>query len=146
MNKHILPALLALGLSGPAAADDACRPVVATGETFFNGAGFDGLAWTSLGDATAGDFGERTVSVALLGQKETGNGLLAATSHTFSGPDGSFSTRDNARLEELSPGLYRLDTQATIVAGAWGHLTIDGMVDFRLGWARWFARGEVCGL
>lgn len=146
MNKRILSALLVLGLSSSALADDACRSLVATGETFFNGVGFEGLAWTNLGDLSVGDFGERTVSVALLGQKQTGNGLLAATSHTFSGPEGSFTTRDNARLAELSPGLYRLDTQATIVDGAWGHLTIDGMVDFRQGWARWFAHGEVCGL
>jgi hypothetical protein len=71
--------------------------------------------------------------------------MTATTSHTFSGPDGWFTTTDRARLVELSPGLYLLDTQASITEGGWGQLSIDGLVDFRTGYARWFARGELCG-
>lgn len=63
---------------------------------------FDGSAFTKLG--------EYTVSVALLALKDTGIGLLVTTSHTCHGLEGSFTTMDNARLSELSPGIYLLDT------------------------------------
>jgi hypothetical protein len=120
-----------------------CEKVYASGETLATGpASFEGMAWTNLGKA--GDLGERQVSVSLLGSKPNAKGLLATTSHTFSGPDGVFTTMDNARLVELSPGLYLLDTQASIVEGGWGHLSINGLVDFRTGYARWFASGELC--
>ena len=127
------------------AAEAACQKVYASGETMATGpASFAGTAWTSLGDITIGDLGDRQVTVAVQGLKETAKGLLATTSHTFIGPNGSFTTTDNARLVELSPGLYRLDTQASITDGGWGHLSIDGLVDFRTGYARWFAKGELC--
>jgi hypothetical protein len=144
LMTSLLGTLLTAGAA--ASADDTCQSLVATGETYFNGVGFEGSALTNLGDLALGDFGDRTVTVALLDQQETGTGLLATTAHTFSGPDGVFSTYDNARLVELSPGLYRLDTQGSIVDGAWGHITVDGLVDLRRGWARWYARGQVCGL
>lgn len=149
MKLRIVTSLLGAALlAAPAVAwaDDPCQVLVANGETYFNGTGFEGVAWTNLGEVSLGDFGDRTVSVALLDQQETGYGLLATTAHTVSGPDGVFTTRDHARLIELSPGLYRLDTQAMIVEGASGQLSVDGLVDFRRGWARWFATGNVCGL
>jgi len=133
-----------LAVPGAALAAKAqCEKVYASGETLATGpASFEGTAWTNLGEA--GDLGERQVSVALLGSKPNAQGLLATTSHTFMGPDGVFTTMDNARLVELSPGLYLLDTQASIVEGGWGHLSINGLVDFRTGYARWFASGELC--
>jgi hypothetical protein len=139
-----LVAILAVPIYAPAT-EAACEKVYASGETMATGpASFAGTAWTSLGNIAIGDLGDRQVTVAVLGLKETGQGLLATTSHTFVGPDGSFTTTDNARLVELSPGLYRLDTQASITDGGWGHLSIDGLVDFRTGYARWFAQGELC--
>ena len=144
LTAGVMAALLTAG--GAASAGDTCQSFVAAGETYFDGAGFEGSALTNLGDLAIGDFGDRTVAVALLDQRETGTGLLATTAHTFTGPDGAFSTYDNAQLVELSPGLYRLDTQGSIVDGAWGHITVDGIVDLRRGWARWYARGQVCGL
>lgn len=136
-----------LGAPAMAMADPggSCQKVFATGETMVTGpASFAGTAYTNLGDVTAGDLGDRQVTVALLGSKPNGKGMLATTSHTFTGPDGTFTTIDNARLVELSPGLYLLDTQASITDGGWGHLSIDGLVDFRSGYARWFAKGELC--
>jgi hypothetical protein len=130
---------VALAATGTHAADPAtCEAVYVIGETQATSAfTFEGSAFANLG--------EFTVSVTLLGSKETGNGLLVTTSHTFQGPDGSFTTMDNARLQELSPGLYLLDTQASIVDGGWGNLSIDGLVDFRTGGtARWFAKGQLC--
>jgi hypothetical protein len=119
--------------SGPAS----CDAVYAHGVTHATSEyTFEGSAFTN--------FGEYGVSVALLGSKVTGNGLQVTTSHTFHGPDGPITTMDNARLTELSPGLYLLDTQASIVAGGWGNLSIDGLVDFRTGTARWFAKGQLC--
>ena len=136
-----------LGASAAAMADPggSCQKVFATGETMVTGpASFAGIAYTNLGDVTVGDLGDRQVTVALLGSKPNGKGMLATTSHTFTGPDGTFTTTDNARLVELSPGLYLLDTQASITDGGWGQLSIDGLVDFRTGYARWFAKGELC--
>lgn len=122
-----------------------CQKVFAAGETIATGpASFAGTAHTNLGNASVGDLGDRQVTVAVLGLKPTGEGFVATTSHTFVGPDGWFTTTDRARLVELSPGLYRLDTQASITEGGWGQLTIDGLVDFRTGYARWFAHGELC--
>lgn len=122
-----------------------CQQVFAAGETIMTGpASFAGVAHTNLGDIAVGDLGDRQVTVALLGSKPNGAGLLATTSHTFVGPDGWFTTTDNARLRELSPGLYLLDTQASVTEGGWGHLSINGLVDFRTGYARWFATGEWC--
>ena len=136
-----------LGVPSLAVADQggSCQKVFATGETMVTGpASFAGTAYTNLGDLSAGDLGDRQVTVALLGSKPNGKGMLATTSHTFTGPDGTFTTMDNARLVQLSPGLYLLDTQASITDGGWGHLSIDGLVDFRTGYARWFAKGELC--
>lgn len=130
---------LALVASGAHAAGPAsCEAVYVIGETQATSEfTFEGSAFTNLG--------EFTVSVALLGSKETGNGLQVTTTHTFHGPGGTFTTMDNARLSELSPGLYLLDTQASIVDGGWGNLSIDGLVDFRTGGtARWFAKGQLC--
>jgi hypothetical protein len=150
-NLQTTIALVALtvvftGTTAPALADGGpCRKVFAAGETVMTGpASFAGTAYTNLGDITQGDLGDRQVTVALLGSKPTANGLLATTSHTFVGPDGWFTTTDQAQLKELSPGLYLLDTQASITDGGWGHLSINGLVDFRTGYARWFATGELC--
>ena len=141
----VVAGALLIAAGAASASDGTCRKVYANGETLMTGpSSFEGMAWTNLGDAGVGDLGERQVSVALLGSKPNAKGLLAITSHTFSGLDGSFTTMDNARLVELSPGLFRLDTQASIVEGGWGHLSIDGLVDFRTGYARWFASGELC--
>jgi len=139
-----LAAILTMPASAQAG-EGACQKIFASGETMLTGpASFAGVAHTNLGDSGAGDLGDRQVTVALLGSKPTARGMLATTSHTFAGPDGIFTTMDNARLVELSPGLYLLDTQASITEGGWGHLSIDGLVDFRTGYARWFARGELC--
>lgn len=119
--------------SGPAT----CNSIYAHGVTYATSEySFEGSAFTN--------FGDHLVSVALLGSKPTGQGMQVTTSHTFHGPDGGFTTMDNARLSELSPGLYQLDTQASIVEGGWGNLSIDGLVDFRTGTARWFAKGRIC--
>jgi len=148
LREFVAAAGLITILAAPASAlagEAGCQKVYASGETMATGpASFAGVAYTSLGDITVGDLGDRQVTVNVLGLKETAQGLLATTSHTFVGPDGSFTTTDNARLVELSPGLYRLDTQASITEGGWGHLSIDGLVDFRTGYARWFAKGELC--
>jgi len=153
MYSHTIHSLVAAAagcaalLAAPAAVagDGPCQKVFASGETMMAADGsFAGVAYTNLGDITAGDLGDRQVTVALLGSKPNAKGLLATTSHTFIGPDGVFTTMDNARLVELSPGLFQLDTQASIVEGGWGHLSIDGLVDFRTGYARWFAKGELC--
>lgn len=135
-----------IGATAPALAGGGpCQKVFAAGETIMTGpASFAGTAHTNLGDVSQSDLGDRQVTVALLGSKPTANGLLATTSHTFVGPDGVFTTTDQAQLKELSPGLYLLDTQASITDGGWGHLSINGLVDFRTGYARWFASGELC--
>jgi hypothetical protein len=129
---------LALAAAGSAGATPAtCKAIYASGQTFATSPyTFEGSAFTNLGDFTVG--------VALLGTQDTGNGLLATTSHTFHSPDGMFTTMDNARLVELSPGLYLLDTQASIVEGGWGSMSIEGLVDFTTGTARWFAKGRLC--
>jgi hypothetical protein len=129
---------LALSAGRTHAADPAsCKAIYASGETYANSPStFEGSAFTNLG--------EFTVSVALLGTKDTGNGLVATTSHTFHGQEAAFTTMDNATLVELSPGLYLLNTQASIVEGGWGNVSIDGLVDFRTGTARWFAKGRLC--
>lgn len=55
------------------------------------------------------------------------------------------STSDRARLIQVNDfGLYRLDTQALIVEGGWGHLKIDGIVNLWTGAAQWFVEGRVC--
>lgn len=142
----LLALVATLGLAETTlAASGQCRSVVAVGETTVTGpSSFAGVAHTNLGDLAAGDLGDRQVFVQLLGMRPTGQGLQATTSHTFVGPDGVFTTTDNAQLVELSPGLFRLNTQARFTDGARGQLTIDGLVDFRTGFARWFAHGELC--
>jgi hypothetical protein len=128
-----------LGTAASQADPGGCEQVVAAGQTFFNGAGFDGDVYSSIGDLT--------VSVAVLEQAETGSGLRAATAHTFTALDGSlvFSTRDNAMLKPVNAaGLFELNTQALIVDGGHGQLSIDGLVDFARGWARWTAKGTFC--
>ncbi len=128
-----------LGAAAAQGAPERCEQVVAAGQTFFNGAGFDGEAYSSIGDLA--------VSVAVLEQAETGSGLRAATAHTFTAMDGSlvFSTRDNAMLKPVTPaGLFELNTQAQIIEGGHGQLSIDGLVDFARGWARWTAKGTFC--
>lgn len=129
---------LALAAGSTAGAEPAaCNAIYASGVTYATSLStFEGSAFTNLG--------EFTVNVALLGTKETGTGMLATTSHTFHSSEGTFTTMDNARLVELSPGLYLLDTQASIVEGGWGTLSIDGLVDFTTGTARWFAKGRLC--
>lgn len=129
---------LALAAASTAGAEPAtCKAIYASGETYANSPStFEGSAFTNLGQFTVG--------VTLLDTKETGNGLLATTSHTFHGPEGAFTTMDNASLVELSPGLYLLDTQASIVEGGWGNISIEGLVDFTTGTARWFAKGRLC--
>lgn len=141
LQKTLTPvlALLLMGNVQTTLASGGCDSVVAAGETFFNGAGFEGSAYSSLGDLN--------VSVALLSQAETGSGLRASTSHTLTAVDGSMSvtTRDNAMLKPLdSAGLFELRTQAIVIEGGHGKLTIYGLVDFARGWARWTARGQVC--
>ena len=142
-KMNSLPTTLALAtlLVASAAHGDPgrCEQVVAAGQTFFNGAGFDGDVYSSIGDLT--------VSVAVLEQAETGSGLRAATAHTFTALDGNavFSTRDNAMLKPVNAaGLFELNTQALIVEGGHGQLSIDGLVDFARGWARWTAKGTYC--
>ena len=128
-----------LGAAAAHAGPGRCEQVFAAGQTFFNGAGFEGDAYSSIGDLL--------VSVAVLEQAETGSGLRAATAHTFTAMDGSlvFSTRDNAMLKPVNAaGLFELDTQALVVEGGHGQLSIDGLVDFARGWARWTAKGSVC--
>jgi hypothetical protein len=128
-----------LGTAAVQAAPGGCEQVVAAGQTFFNGAGFDGDAYSSIGDLA--------VSVAVLEQAETGSGLRAATAHTFTALDGSlvFGTRDNAMLKPVNAaGLFELNTQALIIEGGHGQLSIDGLVDFARGWARWTAKGTFC--
>lgn len=128
-----------LGAAAAQGAPERCEQVVAAGQTFFNGAGFDGEAYSSIGDLA--------VSVAVLDQAETGSGLRAATAHTFTAMDGSlvFSTRDNAMLKPVNAaGLFELNTQALITEGGHGQLSIDGLVDFARGWARWTAKGTFC--
>lgn len=128
-----------LGAAASQAATGGCQQISAAGQTFFNGTGFDGDAYSSIGDFA--------VSVAVLEQAETGSGLRAATAHTFTALDGSlvFGTRDNAMLKPVNAaGLFELNTQALIVAGGHGQLSIDGLVDFARGWARWTAKGTFC--
>ena len=141
MNSLTTTLALATLLVASAAHGDPgrCEQVIAAGQTFFNGAGFDGDVYSSIGDLT--------VSVAVLEQAETGSGLRAATAHTFTAQDGSavFSTRDNAMLKPVNAaGLFELNTQALIVEGGHGQLSIDGLVDFARGWARWTAKGTYC--
>jgi hypothetical protein len=141
LGRGALAAGAALGLaaagsvtaSGPAN----CEAVYASGLTYATSPySFEGSAFTNLG--------ELAVSVALLGAKDIGNGMLVTTSHTFHGPEGSFTTMDNARLAELAPGLYLLDSQASVIEGGWGQMSIDGLLDFTTGTARWFAKGQLC--
>jgi hypothetical protein len=141
-----LAAIASLGAANPAAAGDwSCTKVFAVGETLATGQySFAGVAHTNLGSGA--DLGDRQVFVTLLSAVPTGTSLRATTSHTFVGPGGAFTTTDNAQLFELSPGLYRLSTQAQVTAGGRGQLSIDGLVDYRTGTgiARWFAHGELC--
>jgi hypothetical protein len=130
-------ALVVVAGSASNAAPASCEAIYAVGQTFANSPStFQGDAFTNLGGFTVG--------VELLDTQQTGQGLTATTSHTFYGPGGTFTTMDNARLVELSPGLYLLDTQASIVDGGWGSMKIEGLVDFTTGTARWFAKGRLC--
>ncbi|MDX1499206.1 MAG: hypothetical protein R3176_04885 [Woeseiaceae bacterium] len=126
--------LPALGIAAPA-----CEKVVIAGETQATGPA------TFVGDALSNQ-GNLTVDVAITGSKPNADGSInATTTHTFTSGAIVFTTRDRARLVPLNDfGVFRLDTQATIVEGGWGHLQLDGVLDFATGRARWLARGEVC--
>lgn len=141
MRNNFFAALSILLAASPslASATETCSRFVGVGATQATGpASFAGTATSNLGEAA--------VDVAITGIKPNANGsLVATTRHTLAVGALVFSTRDRARLIPVNDsGLYRLDTQASIVEGAWGHLKIDGIVNLWTGAAQWFVEGEVC--
>ncbi len=141
MRNNIFSALTVLLALVPAlaSADGGCRQFVGVGTTQATGPeSFAGTATSNLGDAA--------VDVAITGIKPIANGsLLATTRHTIATGPLVISTSDRARLIQVNDfGLYRLDTQALIVEGGWGHLKIDGIVNLWTGAAQWFVEGRVC--
>lgn len=128
-----------------------CESVRGSGHTFTTGPGvFQGTA------SVAGDGQTVTAAVTtvLLGPPTaTPDGtLLAATSHTFVFPDGSsFTTIDRAVLSPtVTPGLYRLNTDAAIDGGtgsyanACGSLSVHGTINLISGEVIWRFTGRIC--
>jgi hypothetical protein len=139
--KQMTRKLLLLGALLPAFAfaDAGCEEVLILGATQAIGPA------TFVGEADS-NLGVMSVSVTITSTKPNQDGSInATTSHTFSVNGLVFTTRDRARLVPLNNrGQYRLDTQATIVDGAWGHLRLDGLLNFATGEAKWLADGQVC--
>lgn len=133
--------LMLLGALLPAFAfaDANCEKVLILGATQAIGPA------TFIGEADS-NLGSMSVNVTITSDKPNADGSInATTSHTFSVNGLVFTTRDRARLIPLNDrGQYRLDTQATIVEGAWGHLRLDGLLNFATGQAKWLADGTVC--
>ena len=146
-NKIQKILILALLMPLPALADKVCNEVIALGGTFATGP-------TSFTGEADSNLGQMAVNVEITSTKPNADGSLnATTSHTFSTRGLVFTTRDRARLVPLNDtGLFRLDTQATIVEGdwlqhgVWGHVKLDGLINLgaRQPWARWLAEGVVC--
>lgn len=100
-----------------------------------------------------GDTLTANVTTVLLGPPTaTADGTLhAATSHTFTFPDGSsFVTLDRAVLSPTgAPGVYRLNTRAAIVGGtgiyadAAGALNIHGTINLIAGEVDWRFEGRI---
>ena len=103
------------------------------------------------------DFGQNqtaTVTTYLLGAPTASDDgtLHAVTSHTFTFADGSsFTTLDRAVLSPTeTPGLYNLNTKATITNGtgnyanACGSLNIHGTINLVTGQVVWRFTGKVC--
>ena len=106
------------------------------------------------GTANFGKNQTATVTTYLLGAPtETEDGTLrATTSHTFVFADGSsFTTLDRAVLSPTdTPGLYNLNTRATITGGtgnyanACGSLSIHGTINLISGQVIWRFTGRIC--
>jgi len=135
----LLTGLCLLALCPVTNAGDECQPFTAVGATVGTSpVTFAGSATTTLGEAE--------VHVTLLGAKPAADALNAVTSHVMIVGGLTLTTEDAAMLKPTTiPGLYELNTQAKIVAGGGGHLSIDGLVYLGPGaWAKWLARGVVC--
>lgn len=132
-------ATLAVMLPSIAMADVDCEKVVIAGQTQATG------PTTFAGDGQS-NVGQMQVFVEITSTKPNTDGSLNATTiHQLVLPQWSVSTSDRARLVPLNDaGMYRLDTQAVISEGGWGHLKIDGLVNFATGEARWIAEGRIC--
>lgn len=138
--KSLFATLFLSALVPALATAGTCEKFVGVGATLATGpASFAGEVRSN-----AGDLGVDVVITSA--PKPTGNGALnATTSHTFVIGTAVITTRDRVRLVPVNDtGLYRLDTQASIVEGGWGHLKIDGLVNLWTGWAQWLVEGEVC--
>ena len=155
--KNLLTYTISLVLCGlllfttAAQAKPDCAKVKGTGNTAAVAQGvFQGTAAVDSNGQTQ----NVSVTTYLLGPPtviEDGT-LHATTSHTFGFADGSsFTTLDRAVLSPTdTPGVYRLNTKATISGGtgiyanACGSLNIHGTINLFSGEVDWRFTGRVC--
>jgi hypothetical protein len=141
-----------LSLAGETKAEPGFEKVRGAGHTTaISQTAFQGAAELQVGGETL----TANVTTVLLGPPTvTADGTLhAATSHTFSFTDGSsFVTLDRAVLSPTDePGVYRLNTRATILDGtgiyadASGALNIHGTINLLTGVVDWRFDGRVGG-
>jgi hypothetical protein len=137
--------------TGALQAAPVCTKISGTGQTAAVAAGvFEGTAAVKIN----GQIQTAAVTTYLLGAPETTEDgtLKATTSHTFVFEDGSsLTTLDRAVLSPTStPGLYDLNTRATITGGtgafadACGSLNIHGTINLVTGQVLWRFNGRVC--
>lgn len=128
-----------------------CTKVKGTGNTAAIAEGvFQGTAAFN----NSGQTQNANVTTYLLGPpRATEDGTLhATTSHTFDfGNGSSFTTLDSAVLSPTeTPGLYNLNTRATITGGtgqytdACGPLSIHGTINLASGQVIWRFTGRIC--
>jgi hypothetical protein len=128
-----------------------CTKLSGTGQTAAVAPGvFEGTAAVKID----GQIQTAAVTTYLLGAPATTEDgtLKATTSHTFVFADGSsLTTLDSAVLSPTeTPGLYNLNTRATITGGtgtyanACGSLNIHGTINLITGQVVWRFTGRVC--
>ncbi|HVE57651.1 MAG TPA: hypothetical protein VNB22_12530 [Pyrinomonadaceae bacterium] len=137
--------------TGAAQANPDCSKLSGTGQTAAVAPGvFEGTAAVKINGQTQ----NAAVTTYLLGAPTTAEDgtLKATTSHTFVFADGSsLTTLDRAVLSPTeTPGLYNLNTQATITGGtgiyanACGSLNIHGTINLITGQVDWRFTGRIC--
>jgi hypothetical protein len=150
---HVI-SLVVCGLllfTGALQAGPDCTKTSGTGQTAAVAQGvFEGTAAVKID----GQSQNAAVTTYLLGAPETTEDgtLKATTSHTFVFADGSsLTTLDRAVLSPTAtPGLYNLNTQATITGGtgayadACGSLNIHGTINLISGQVDWRFTGRLC--
>jgi hypothetical protein len=137
--------------NGAAQAGPDCAKVSGTGQTAAVAEGvFQGTAAVDV-DGQSRDAAVTTYLLGAPTSSEDGT-LKATTSHTFFFADGSsLTTLDSAVLSPTgAPGVYQLNTRATIAGGAGvyadacGSLNIHGTINLITGQVDWRFTGRVC--